>query len=302
MRNLQLIALLVWTLSTSTGAFGQSAGAFNPQAGVDLSGAWAPEAHEENRGDPPIADYLGVPINEGARAWGLAWNPSRVTVPEHQCTVHVAPYIMGGPLNLRIWEQRDDQSQRLESIRLYISTYEQNRIVWMDDRPHPPEEAAHTWMGFSTGKWEADTLTVYTTHLKAGWLRRNGLPESDQATLIEHFMRHGDYLVHVSEVTDPFTLTEPFVRSQIFHRISAEGQNWLYPCEYVEEIANRPRGAVPHYLPGENPFVEEFAAKYRIPVAAMLGGAETMYPDFQKKMKDMPVPKGKEVPASRSQP
>jgi hypothetical protein len=97
-------------------------------------------------------------------------------------------------------------------------------------------------------------------------------------------------------------LTEPFVRSQIFHRISAEGQNWLYPCEYVEEIANRPRGAVPHYLPGENPFVEEFAAKYRIPVGAMLGGAETMYPDFQRKMKDMPVPKGKEVPASRSQP
>jgi hypothetical protein len=148
-------------------------------------------------------------------------------------------------------------------------------------------------MGFSTGKWEGSTLTVYTTHIKAGWLRRNGLPESDQATLIEHFMRHGDYLVHVSEVTDPITLTEPFVRSQIFHRISEEGQNWLYPCEYVEEIANRPRGAVPHYLPGQNPFVEEFAAKYRIPVGAMLGGAETMYPEFQRKMKDMPVPQRK---------
>jgi hypothetical protein len=268
----------------------QFAGSFNGQAGIDLSGAWSPAPHEENIGDPAIADYLGVPINDAARAVGLAWSPSRVTVPEHQCQVHVAPYLLGGPLNLRIWEERQGQSQKLEDIRMYISTYEQNRTIWMDDRPHPPEAAAHTWMGFSTGKWEGNTLTVYTTHLKEGFLRRNGLPESDQATLIEHFMRHGDFLVHVSEVTDPLTLTEPFVRTQIFRRISEEGQNWLYPCESVVEIANRPRGAVPNFLPGENPFIAEFATKYRIPVAATLGGAETMYPEFQRKMKEMPSP------------
>jgi hypothetical protein len=173
---------------------------------------------------------------------------------------------------------------------MYISTYEQNRTIWMDNRPHPPDSAAHTWMGFSTGKWEGNTLTVYTTHMKAGYLRRNGLPESDQATLIEHFMRHGDYLVHVSEVTDPVNLTEPFVRTQIFHRVTAEGQNWLYPCESVVEIANQPRGAVPNFLPDENPFVAEFAAKYKIPLAATLGGAETMYPEFQHKMKELAPP------------
>jgi len=268
----------------------QFSGSFNAQPGIDLSGAWAPEPHEESIGNPAIADFLGIPINEGARALGLAWSPSRVTVPEHQCQVHVAPYIMGGPLNLRIWEERHSQSQKLEDIRMYISTYEQNRTIWMDDRSHPPEAAAHTWMGFSTGKWEGNTLTVYTTHLKAGYLRRNGLPESDQATLIEHFMRHGDYLVHVSEVTDPVTLTEPFVRTQVFHRIKEEGQNWLYPCESVVEIANQPRGAVPNFLPGQNPFIAEFAAKYGIPLAATLGGAETMYPEFQRKMKEMASP------------
>jgi len=123
--------------------------------------------------------------------------------------------------------------------------------------------------------------------MKAGYLRRNGLPESDQATLIEHFMRHGDFLVHVSEVTDPSTLTEPFVRSQIFRRTAEEGQNWLYPCESVVEIANQPRGAVPNFLPGQNPFVTEFAKKYGIPVEATLGGAATMYPEFQKKMKQI---------------
>jgi hypothetical protein len=283
-KNLRL--LLFITALQSHAAFAQFSGSMSAQPGVDLSGAWSPAPHEESTGNPAIADYLGVPINEGARAWGLAWSPSRVTVPEHQCQVHVAPYIMGGPLNLRIWEERENQSQRLEAIRLYISTYEQNRTIWMDGRPHPPDAAAHTWMGFSTGNWEGNTLTVYTTHMKAGYLRRNGLPESDQATLIEHFMRHGDYLVHVSEVTDPATLTEPFVRTQIFRRISEEGQNWLYPCESVVEIANRPRGAVPNYLPGKNPFVEEFAKKSGIPVNAALGGAETMYPEFQRKLKD----------------
>jgi hypothetical protein len=293
MRQSSLLILVLAGLAQSPGAMAQFAGSFSSQAGIDLSGAWSPAPHEENTGDPPIADYLGVPINEAARAVGLAWSPSRVTVPEHQCQVHVAPYLLGGPLNLRIWEDRQGQSQKLEDIRMYISTYEQNRTIWMDDRPHPPEAAAHTWMGFSTGKWEGNTLTVYTTHMKAGYLRRNGLPESDQATLIEHFMRHGDFLVHVSEVTDPMTLTEPFVRTQIFRRISEEGQNWLYPCESVVEIANRPRGAVPNFLPGQNPFVEEFAAKYKIPLAATLGGAETMYPEFQRKMKELAPPEKK---------
>jgi hypothetical protein len=290
MTKRSLLVLVFAALAQSPAAWAQFAGSFNSQAGVDLSGAWAPAPHEESTGNPAIADYLGVPINDGARAVGLAWSPSRVTVPEHQCQVHVAPYLLGGPLNLRVWEERDSQSQKLLDIRLYISTYEQNRTIWMDGRPQPPEAAAHTWMGFSTGQWEGSTLTVYTTHLKPGYLRRNGLPESDRATLIEHFMRHGDYLVHLSEVTDPVTLTEPFVRSQVFRRISEEGQNWLYPCESVVEIANQPRGAVPNFLPGENPFVDEFAKKYGIPVGATLGGAETMYPEFQRKMKQLASP------------
>jgi hypothetical protein len=286
-------ALVFSAVLASFPASAQFSGSFNGKPGIDLSGAWSPAPHEEATGNPAIADYLGVPINDGARAWGLAWSPSRVTVPEHQCQVHVAPYIMGGPLNLRIWEERDGESQQLQNIRMYISTYEQNRTIWMDGRPHPPEAAAHTWMGFSTGAWEGNTLTVYTTHLKAGYLRRNGLPESDQATLIEHFMRHGDFLVHVSEVTDPATLTEPFVRTQIFRRINEEGQNWLYPCESVEEIANRPRGAVPNFLPGQNPFVDEFGRKYGIPPTATLGGAETMYPEYQRKLKEMSTPGSK---------
>jgi len=91
----------------------------------------------------------------------------------------------------------------------------------------------------------------------------------------------------VSEVTDPVYLTEPLVRTQIFRRIVQAGQTWLYPCESVVEIANRAPDAVPHYLPGENPFVNEFFDRYKIPRQAVQAGAESMYPDFVAKMKQM---------------
>ena len=58
----------------------------------------------------------------------------------------------------------------------------------------------------------------------------------------------------------------------------------MYPCDYVVEIANRPRGDVPHYLPGKNPFLNEFANVTGIPLDVLLGGAETMYPDIQRKL------------------
>jgi hypothetical protein len=283
------VLILLLAAAISLPVFAQTTGSFNAAGGTDLSGNWAPYPHEESTGNPALVEFYGVPITDAARAFGLSWDASRVTLPEHQCQVHAVSYIYGGPLNVRIWEEKDPQSQQVIAIRQYISTYEQNRTIWMDGRPHPSPNAAHTWMGFSTGKWEGDTLTVYTTHMKQGELRRNGLPQSDQATLTEHFTRHGDLLTHVAIVNDPVYLTEPFIRTQVFGQIIAEGSNWLYPCESVEEIANRPADVVPNYLPGENPFLSEFAAKHHLPIDAVLGGAETMYPEFQVKMKNLPV-------------
>jgi hypothetical protein len=255
------------------------------RAQVDFSGSWSPRYHEdqpERIPGPDLANFLGLPITESARQWALSWDPSRLTLPEHQCQVHVAPYIYRGPLQLRIWEERDPASQKLIAIKNYISTYEQTRTIWMDGRTHPPEYAAHTWEGFSTGKWEGDMLTVETSHIKQGWIRRNGLPESDRATLVEHFIRHGEYLTHISVLTDPVYLTEPLVKSQNFvlNPRQLPEAAWLWPCEIVEEIAGRPAGVVPHYLPGRNPFVNEFAVKIGIPVEATMGGAQTMYPEY----------------------
>jgi hypothetical protein len=241
---------------------------------------------------PELADFLGLPINDAARQWALAWDPSRLTAPEHQCQVHTVAYMYRGPLLLRIWEERDPQTQDLIALRQYISNYEQNRTIYMDGRPHPPDYAPHTWMGFSTGKWEGNILTVTTTHIKQGWHRRNGLPSSDRITLVEHFIRHDDHLTHVTVVSDPVYLTEPLIKSQDFTLTKSEEgigvggitTGWLYPCEYVEEIPGRSAEGVPSYMPGENPFVSEFAARHKVPVAAAMGGAETMYPEYRKKL------------------
>lgn len=262
-------------------------------AQVDLSGSWNPQYSEdqpERIPGPDLVDYLGIPLNAAARQWALSWDPDRLTLQEHQCQVHTAAYIYRGPLALRIWEERDPQTQDLIAIHQYTSTYEQNRTIWMDNRPHPPEYAAHTWMGFSTGHWDGNVLTVTTTHIKQGWHRRNGIPSSDMITLTEHFIRHGDHLTHVSVVSDPIYLEEPLIKSEDYVLNASSNGNWLWPCEYVDEAPGRQQGEVPSFMPGENPFMTEFAAKYGIPAQAVLGGAETMYPEYRQKLKGMPIP------------
>jgi len=260
-------------------------------AQMDFSGNWGTiiaEDFPERIPGPELGDYLGLPITAANRLRADSWSPSRLTMPEQQCRVHVSPYIYRGPTNLRIWEEKDPETQALVAIHNYSQTYEQNRTIWMDGRPHPPDYAMHTWMGFSTGKWEGEILTVYTTHIKTGWIRRNGLIESDRATLTEHFIRHGDILTHVSIVTDPGYLTEPLIKSQDFRVNTRYEGNWLYPCESVEEVVGRQPGQVPNFLPGKNPFLKEYLTNHpMVPEQATRGGAETMYPEYRLKLKAM---------------
>jgi glyoxylase-like metal-dependent hydrolase (beta-lactamase superfamily II) len=150
----------------------------------------------------------------------------------------------------------------------------------MDGRPHPSAYAPHTFMGFSTGRWEGNHLVVTTTHLKQGWLRRNGVPESDQTTMVERFIRHDKYLTHVAIISDPVYLSEPLVRTTDFSIATQDNATWTWPCEYVEEITGRPKGEVPHHLPGENPFLKEFVKRTGAPAEAARGGAETIYPEY----------------------
>jgi hypothetical protein len=131
-------------------------------------------------------------------------------------------------------------------------------------------------------------LTVTTTHIKQGWIRRENIPASDEVTLIEHYIRYGNMLTHISVTDDPVYLAEPLVKSEEF--VLNEDPNTFnpfWPCEYIEE-GERPRGEVPSYLPGENPWMSEYAATHNLPQEATLGGAETIYPEYRTRLKQLP--------------
>jgi hypothetical protein len=86
----------------------------------------------------------------------------------------------------------------------------------------------------------------------------------------------------VTYVDDPVYLTEPFVRSTDYE-LDLHQQIPPYPCEVVREV-ERPKGAVPHLLPGTNAFTKEFGERYGVPYEATRGGAATMYPEYRKKL------------------
>jgi hypothetical protein len=252
---------------------------------IDATGEWSPRLHEdqpERGAGPELGDYLGLPINDAARLRADSWDASLLTLPENQCRPIRDDYQPRGQTQMRIWKQVDEPTQQIVAYHMLLSWMTQERTIYMDGRPHPPDYAAHTWQGFSTGTWEGNMLTATTTHLKAGWIRRNGVPRSDRATLTEHWIRHGDLLTLVSIVNDPVYLTDPFIRTTNFV-LDPQSKIGPFPCESVVEI-NRPEGYVPHHLPGTNPFLTEFAAKYGLPAEAVRGGTETTYPEYRLKL------------------
>ena len=258
---------------------------------VDLSGEWAGIVHEDQpeRGPgPELGDYLGLPINDAARLHADTWSASRLTLPEEQCMPHPSTYAIRGPMNLRISKEVDPVTQDLVAIRTHGSWMAPERTFYLDGRPHPPAYAPHTWQGFTTGSFQGGVLTTLTTHLKEGWIRRNGIHHSDQATMTERWIRHGDVLLVVTVVNDPVYLTEPLLKTTNLRW--APGQNvGAYPCggfEVVVEV-ERPTGIVPSHLPGKNEFLKEFAETFNIPFEATRGGAETMYPEYMDKLKTM---------------
>src|ERR1700733_15699034 len=125
---------------------------------VNLAGVWnnlqiLHEDEPERLPGPELGDFLGVPLNDAARDRADAWDASLITLPEYQCRVHPSDYVPSFA-GMRIWEERDRDSQQLIAIHTHHFAWGTERTIWMDGRPHPPEYALHTAMGFSTGTWD----------------------------------------------------------------------------------------------------------------------------------------------------
>ncbi len=276
-----------FVLATLIGA--ASLGLGGPAAAqLDLSGEWGAIFHEDlpHRGGMRLGDYTGLPLNEAGYLRAATWDEAMRSIPEWQCIPHVVTYALRGPATIRFSKIVDERSGDLIGYRL-VGSYGRPRTIWMDGRPHPSGLAPHTWAGFSTGRWERNALVVSTTHIKTGWLQRNGSPTSDLATMTEYFTRYGEHLQLVSFINDPVFLDEPFIRTTNYvasPTASANAWGICSPAEIGDELPGRPKHYVPHYLPGERAHIEEFLETTGIPADGARGGAETTYPEFMLKL------------------
>ena len=237
---------------------------------------------------PELGDYAGLPLNANDRMRAQSWSASILSLPDYQCRVHPSDYA-NSFADIRIWYDINTTTQDLVAIHLQHFAWNTVRTIWMDGRPHPPDFAEHTSMGFSTGEWVGNNLKVTTTHLKEGWLRRNGVARSDSATVTEYFLRHANHLTWNVFVQDPKYLEEPFFRNRDYTLGETGSSIGAYPCESVVEVV-MPEKYFPHYLPGQNKFLVEYSQKHHIPYEAAMGGAVTMYPEYRKKLATLPQP------------
>ncbi|MEQ1575237.1 MAG: MBL fold metallo-hydrolase [Vicinamibacterales bacterium] len=258
-------------------------------AQIDFSGEWGQRVHEDQPDrapGPAVGDYMGLPINDAGRRKADSWDAAILSSREHQGKPHPSTYSQRGPSNIRISKMVNPVTQEIVAFEMYGTFGRATRTIWLDGRAHPSESAPHTWAGFSTGRWEGQMLTVRTTHIKMGWLQRNGVAHSDQATMIEHWFRYENNLMIVSFVDDPIYLAEPLIRTTNW--VLELGQQ-LAPTyfEVVDEVANRAPGWVPHYLPGANPSLAEQTRKHGIPLEAVRGGVATLDPEYQFRVRQL---------------
>jgi len=194
---------------------------------------------------PPKGDFSMLPLNaEGRRVAGL-WDPAKDQAGSDRCKAYGAAAIMRVPGRLHVHWTDDD------TLQVDIDSGTQTRVFRFGGAP--PANQPRGWQGYSAAAWEMQGgrgrggegrfghLKVTTTHMRPGYLRRNGVPYSDGATLVEYFDRftepNGDeWLVVDSFVTDPQYLTQPYITSSAFRKIP-DASGWdPTPCR-----ANEPR-------------------------------------------------------------
>ena len=244
-------------------------GAAEASAQFDPTGSWAPLATEDVQNDSLPVDYLGLALTDEGRTRALAYDESQKSLIERQCQGWGASYAVLGPFGLRMSTQTDPATNRVVSYTIDAWEDWNGLVIWMDGRPHPSQYALHTQAGFTTGRWEGGALAARTTHMQAGFIRKTGVPLTDEATIDWRFYRHGDVLTVLMVARDPVYLVEPEIVSKSF-RLSPTPLDYRDPCVPGFE-GHEPGDSVPHFPPDKNPFVDEFVKFYGLPSEAVLG-------------------------------
>ena len=246
------VALLV-SFQHPTAAQGRGGRGAPPPTGrqgalVDMTGTWVAVITEDwqwRMVTPKPGDYESVPLNAEGQRVLKTWDTSK----DGMCDAYGVGGIMRMPLRLRIsWQ--DDTTLKIES-----DAGQQTRFVHFGPGAAPSGE--RTLQGYSIGEWVGGgagnldpftgrgdgpgqqrwgVLRVRTTATRGGWLRRNGVPYSQNAVITENFTRFtnpdaGDWFVVTTTVEDPTYLTQPFITSSNFKKESNDSKWSPTPCK-----------------------------------------------------------------------
>ena len=218
----------------------------NTAAPIDLTGYWVSVVNEDWRWrmvTPNKGDTSSIPLNAAGTKAAGSWDPAT----DGACLAYGAAGLMRMPTRLNVtWENPT-------TLKIETDAGQQTRRLLFARSPLAPsavegEPGARSLQGHSVTEWErpaagrgapppvGGSLKVTTTNLLAGWLRRNGVPYSENATMTEHFDRFatpgGDqWLVVTTIVNDPTYLTAEFVTSSHFKK-EPTGAKWSpSPCK-----------------------------------------------------------------------
>jgi hypothetical protein len=118
------------------------------------------------------------------------------------------------PLGLMQLHTHAQPRKMVQTPGVIVIIYEANaglRQIFTDGRPQP-KDVEPWWFGYSTGKWEGDTLAVETTNLRdLGWLDVEGSPITTSGRILERFRRidYGHLEIEVT-IDDPKAYTKPW--------------------------------------------------------------------------------------------
>lgn len=195
----------------------------------DPSGIWVSVVTEDWRYRMITAergDAEGIFLTDLGQQVADSWDPQADSANGEACKAYGAAGIMRQPTRLRIsWE--DDNVLKIET-----DAGMQTRLLKFGAAQDGA--GAGTWQGVSNAAWNlhrqgrggpaiSGTIEVQTSGMRPGYLRRNGIPYSDQARMQEYFdvisgADGTEYLVVVSIVEDPVFLAGPVMTSTNFKR------------------------------------------------------------------------------------
>jgi hypothetical protein len=213
-----------------------------PDGKPDLSGLWQGQNALPGRGGAPAAAPDAPPpagfrdVGQNIKG-GLPLTPLGQEILKKRVADNSKdnPEAWCLPMGVVQFHTQGAPRKFVQTPKLLVILYEASsgiRQIFLDGRTAPTGDPQPWYYGYSTGRWEGDTLVVETTHMREdGWLDIIGSPLTEAATLTERIRRtsYGQMTIDVT-VNDPKAYTKPWT-VRVNQRIMPEQEIIEFICE-----------------------------------------------------------------------